>query len=203
MTNVKGIEVSGTTYDIEDTSARNTATSAASTATQASDDVSALQTTVNNISDNIDTITDDLQTVDGSIGDLADLDTKVKTDIVSAINEVAGKVQSRPIATITTTKSSESSTSELTPEDLADAGVAELIGSYLVTVYRDTSNSQSYFIGWIDMNTSDIVDATFTKLAGSGNSLIYNGSALVYSGGDSAKETTWVFQPIGDSHTDN
>lgn len=203
MANVKGIEVSGTTYDVEDTSARTTATSAASTATQASDDVSALQTTVNNISDNVDTIADDLQTVEDNIGDLADLDTTVKTDLVSAINEVAGKVPSRPIATITTTKSSVSSTSELTPADLVAAGVTGIVGSYLVTVYRNTSSSQSYFIGWITADQNEIYDALFTKLAGSGNSLTFDGSNLVYSGGDAAEETTWIFEPIGDSHSDN
>lgn len=89
MANVNGIEVSGTTYNIEDETARNAATSAAQTATQASDDVSTLQTTVNNISDSVDTIEDDLQTVQDNIGDLADLETTAKANLVAAINEIA------------------------------------------------------------------------------------------------------------------
>lgn len=203
MANVNGIEVSGTTYDVEDTSARNTASSASSVATQASNDVSALQTTVNNISDSVDRIGDDLQDVKDNIGDLANLDTTTKTDLVSAINEVAGAVQSRPTVTITTTKSSASSTSELTPADLVAAGYTGLEGSYIVTVYRSTSDSMSYFIGWIKVDHVEIWDASFTKLAGKGNSLAFNGTELVYSGGDSATETTWIFEPIGDSHLDN
>lgn len=92
MANVNGIEVSGTTYNIEDETARNTASSASSVATQASNDVSALQTTVNNISDSVDIIADNLQTVEDNIGDLADLETTVKTSVVNAINEVNGKL---------------------------------------------------------------------------------------------------------------
>lgn len=203
MANITGIEVSGSTYDLEDTTARNTASSASSTATQASADVSALQTTVNNISDNVDTIADDLQTAEDNIGDLADLETTTKTNLVGAVNEIVSKVQSRPIVTITTTKSSASSTSELTPADLAAAGVTELQGSYLVTVYRNTSSSQAYFIGWITANTSGIDDCLFTRLAGASSTLAVQGDNLVYSGGDSATETTWIFEPIADSHTDN
>lgn len=85
---VKGIEVSGTVYDNEDETARNTASTASSVATQASEDVSTLQTTVNNISDSVDTISDDLQTVEDNIGDLADLETTAKTNLVSAVNEI-------------------------------------------------------------------------------------------------------------------
>lgn len=97
MANVNGIEVSGTTYDIEDTSARNTASSASSVATQTSSDVSALQTTVNNISDSVDTIADNLQTVEDNIGDLADLETTANTDLVSAINEVKSETSFTPM----------------------------------------------------------------------------------------------------------
>ena len=68
------------------------ANTAKSVATQASEDVSTLQTTVNNISDSVDTISDDLQTVEDNIGDLADLETTAKTDIVSAINEINSEV---------------------------------------------------------------------------------------------------------------
>ena len=91
MANVLGIEVSGTTYDIEDETARSTASSASSLATQASEDVGTLQTTVNNISDSVDRIADDLQTAEDNIGDLADLETTAKADLVSAVNEVNEK----------------------------------------------------------------------------------------------------------------
>lgn len=56
MANIHGIEVSGETYDLEDTNARNGVSSNA----------------VN-------------------IGDLSDLETTAKTDLVSAVNEVATK----------------------------------------------------------------------------------------------------------------
>lgn len=54
MATVKGIEVSGTTYDIEDETSRNGVTAN-----------------------------------EEAIGDLSDLETTVKTDLVSAINELA------------------------------------------------------------------------------------------------------------------
>ena len=203
MANVTGIEVSGTAYDLEDTTARNTASSASSAATQASGDVSALQTTVNNISDSVDSISDDLQTVQDNVGDLADLETTVKTDVVSAINEIVTKVQSRPIVTVKT-RTSSNSESKLTPSDVINAGFALPIGSYLVTVYRNTSSSLTYFIGWV-WSTQTFDDCNFNKLSGEGTSLIVSGDELVYNGGDTDSniEVTWIFQPIGDSHCDN
>lgn len=107
MANVNGIEVSGTTYDLEDTTARTTASSASSVATQASSDVSTLQTTVNNISDSVDTIADDLQTVEDNIGDLADLETTDKTDLVSAINETLLGGEEIVLATLNSTGTSQ------------------------------------------------------------------------------------------------
>ena len=67
MADIKGIELASEIYDLEDTSARNTATQAGQTATQAS------QTATQ---------------ADEKIGDLSNLATTVKTDVVSAINEV-------------------------------------------------------------------------------------------------------------------
>lgn len=154
---------------------------------------------------NSQTATEALQlatTVNAKIGDLADLQTSVKTSVVNAINSIVPKAQSRPTVTIITTKSSDSSTSELTPADLARAS-ASLLGSYLVTVYRNTSNSMTYFIGWIDASSIEISDCSFTKLAGAGTSLGLQGDVLAYSGGDSATKTWWIFEPIGSSQTDN
>lgn len=141
--------------------------------------------------------------IEDDVGDLADLKTADKTSLVGAVNEIVPKIQSRPIVKITTTKSSSSNTSELSPADLASAGLGNLIGSYLVTVHRDTSGSLSYFIGWIDMSTKYLSDASFTKIAGSGTSLYPGGESLVYAGGDSSDITKWVFQPIGDDYTEN
>lgn len=144
-----------------------------------------------------------LNTVDSKIGDLADLETTVKTDVVSAINEIVTKVQSRPVVTVKTRTSSNSET-RLTPSDVTDAGFSLPIGSYLVTVYRGTSSSLTYFIGWI-WSTDTFDDSYLTKLAGEGTSLLVSGSDLVYNGGDSGAniEVTWIFQPIGDAYCDN
>lgn len=150
-----------------------------------------------------ETARDNTETNTSAIGTLANLKTTVKTDLVAAINEVADKVPSRPIIKVTTTKSSMSNTSELTMSDVIAAGYTELRGSYLVTIYRDTTQSQSYFIGWSDAYNGRFSEVEFTKLAGMGNSLTLSGTTLVYSGGDSSEETTWIFNPIGDSHTDD
>ena len=141
---------------------------------------------------------------ESEIGDLADLETTAKEDVVSAINEVVSKVQSRPIVTIVTTKSENSDTSELMCSDLASAGVNSLYGSYLVTVHRNTSSSLTYFIGWIDMDSRELFDCSFHKLAGQGTSVnpLSTWNGIRYTGGDEADKTTWVFQPIGDAYTD-
>jgi hypothetical protein len=141
--------------------------------------------------------------IEDDVGDLADLKTADKTSLVNAINSILPKVQSRPIVTIVTTKSSASATSELTGADLATAKAGNLIGSYLVTVHRETSNSLGYFIGWIDMSTFGLADASFTKITGGDTMLYPDGDTLVYAGGDSSDITKWVFQPIGDNYTDN
>ena len=138
-----------------------------------------------------------------SVGNLANLKTTVKINLVSAINEIVSKVQSRPIITVKTYVSDDSK-STLTPSDVVNAGFSLPVGSYLVTVYRDTSSSLTYFIGWVwCSDTFD--DSTFYKVAGEGTSLITVGNNLIYEGGDSGTniETTWIFQPIGDSHADN
>lgn len=67
MATIKKIEVDGTNYDIEDEVARNTAESAEAAATQAT----------------------------SAIGDLNDLETTIKTDVVSAINEVKEEVSNK------------------------------------------------------------------------------------------------------------
>ena len=150
-----------------------------------------------------ETARDNSETNTSAIGTLANLQTTVKTDLVSAINEVVPEVQSRPIIKITTRKSTPSNISDLTAEDLQAAGVASLVGSYLVTVHRNTSGSISYFIGWISADTVSVDDCDFSKLAGRGESLQLFNDGLRYSGGDSATITTWVFEPIGDYYTDN
>ena len=150
-----------------------------------------------------ETARDNTETNTSAIGTLANLKTTVKTDLVAAINEVADKVPSRPTIKVTTRKSSSSNTSELSMADVISAGYTEFQGSYLVTVHRNTTQSITYFIGWLDSQSYGFNDASFTKLAGEGNTLTMSGHNLVYSGGDPADETTWIFTPIGDSYVDN
>lgn len=141
--------------------------------------------------------------VNSKIGDITDLETTDKTDVVSAINEIVSKIQSRPIVTVKT-RTSSNSESRLTPSDVESAGFSLPVGSYLVTVYRNTSSSLTYFIGWV-WSTNTFDDSNFNKVAGEGTSLIVSGEDLVYNGGDTDSniEVTWIFQPIGDSHCDN
>lgn len=77
MANIKGIELASEVYDLEDETARSTATTAGQTATQASETATQASETATQ--------------ADEKIGDLADLETTAKTDLVSAINEVATK----------------------------------------------------------------------------------------------------------------
>ena len=115
----------------------------------------------------------------------------------------AHNAQARPTITVETYTSS-ASESKLTYSDVINAGFALPIGSYLVTVYRNTSSSLTYFIGWVD-GTDTFDDSHFSKVAGEGTSLIASGGDLVYNGGDTGANirVTWIFQPIGDSHCDN
>ena len=188
MANIKGIELASEIYDLEDETARNTSTQASQTATTASETATQASQTATQ--------------ADSKIGNLANLITSVKTDLVSAINEIVPKVPSRQVVKVTTRKSSSSNTSELNMDDIIAAGYEVIRGSYLVTVYRNTSLSQSYFIGWVEGGSDDIYNAEFTKIGGRGDTLVESNYQLVYSGGDSSDTTTWIFNPIGDDNVD-
>ena len=84
MADIRGIELASDIYGLEDTSARNTATAASQTATQAGQTATQASQTATQASQ---TATQ----ADEKIGNLADLETTAKTDLVSAINEVATK----------------------------------------------------------------------------------------------------------------
>ena len=91
MANIRGIELASEIYDLEDTSARNTATSASQTATTASQTATEASQTATQASQTATQASQTATQADEKIGDLADLETTAKTDLVSAINEVATK----------------------------------------------------------------------------------------------------------------
>ena len=84
MANIRGIELASEIYDLEDTSARNTATAASQTATQAGQTATQASQTATQ--------------ADEKIGDLTDLETTTKTDLVSSINEVKAEADSNKTA---------------------------------------------------------------------------------------------------------
>lgn len=91
MANIRGIELASEIYDLEDTSARNTATSASQTATTASQTATEANQTATQAGQTAAQASQTATQADEKIGDLADLETTAKTDLVSAINEVAAK----------------------------------------------------------------------------------------------------------------
>lgn len=91
MANIRGIELASEIYDLEDTSARNTATSASQTATTASQTATEANQTATQAGQTAAQASQTATQADEKIGDLADLETTAKTDLVSAINEVATK----------------------------------------------------------------------------------------------------------------
>lgn len=88
---IKGIEVSGEIYDIEDETARTNASEASSNASEAKTATQTLASTVSTLSDTVSNHSTDIEQLGDEIGDLADLETTAKTDLVSALNEVNEK----------------------------------------------------------------------------------------------------------------
>lgn len=97
---IKGIEVSGEIYDIEDETARTNASEASSNASEAKTATQTLASTVSTLSDTVSNHSTDIEQLGDEIGDLADLETTAKTDLVSAINEVDAKVDDTNKTTI-------------------------------------------------------------------------------------------------------
>jgi hypothetical protein len=91
MANIKGIELASEVYDLEDETARSTATTAGQTASQASETATQASETATQASQTATQASQTATQADSKIGDLADLETTAKTDLVSAINEVAAK----------------------------------------------------------------------------------------------------------------
>lgn len=88
MANVRGIELASEIYDLEDTSARNTATTASQTATQAGQTATQASQTATQASQTASAASQTATQADEKIGTLADLLTTVKTNLVAAINEI-------------------------------------------------------------------------------------------------------------------
>lgn len=92
MANIRGIELASEIYDLEDTSARNTATAASQTATQAGQTATQASQTATQASQTATTASQTATQADSKIGNLADLLTTIKTNIVAAINELFSKI---------------------------------------------------------------------------------------------------------------
>ena len=87
MADIRGIELASEIYGLEDTSARNTATAASQTATQAGQTATQASQTATQASQTATQASQTATQADSKIGTLANLQTTVKTDLVSAINE--------------------------------------------------------------------------------------------------------------------
>lgn len=91
MADIRGIELASEIYDLEDTSARSTATAASQTATQAGQTATQASKTATQASDTANQAASNANLARDEIGDISALETTAKTDLVSAINEVATK----------------------------------------------------------------------------------------------------------------
>ena len=88
MANIKGIELASEIYDLEDTSARNTATAASQTATQAGQTATQASQTATTANQTAEDAMAEARVARNEIGDISSLETTEKTDLVSAINEL-------------------------------------------------------------------------------------------------------------------
>lgn len=88
MANIKGIELASEVYDLEDTSARDTATTASQTAAQAGQTATQASETATQASDTASQAALNASLAREEIGDITALETTEKTDLVSAINEL-------------------------------------------------------------------------------------------------------------------
>lgn len=88
MANIRGIELASEIYDLEDTSARDTATAASQTATTASQTATTASETATEANQKATTAGQTATEANEKIGDLADLKTTVKTNVVAALNEL-------------------------------------------------------------------------------------------------------------------
>lgn len=88
MADIRGIELASEIYSLEDTSARNTATAASQTATQAGQTATQASQTATQASQTASAASQTAEEADEKIGNLANLETTAKTNLVAAINEV-------------------------------------------------------------------------------------------------------------------
>lgn len=92
MANIRGIELASEIYDLEDTSARNTATAASQTATQAGQTATQASQTATQAGQTATQANQTATQADEKIGTLANLITTVKTNLVAAINELVERI---------------------------------------------------------------------------------------------------------------
>lgn len=95
MANIKGIELASEIYDLEDTSARNSATAASQTATQAGQTATQASETATQAKQTAEDAKVQADVARDEIGDISSLETSDTSDLVSAINEVNGNVEKK------------------------------------------------------------------------------------------------------------
>lgn len=95
MANIKGIELASEVYDLEDTSARDTATTASQTAKQAGQTATQASQTATQAKETAGDAAINANLARDEIGDISALETLDKSDLVSAINELAKKDTSK------------------------------------------------------------------------------------------------------------
>lgn len=97
MANIRGIELASEIYDLEDTSARNTATAASQTATQAGQTATQASQTATQAKNTAEDARSDVNVARNEIGDISALETSDKSDLVAAINEVNGTLETETL----------------------------------------------------------------------------------------------------------
>ena len=98
MADIKGIELASEIYDLEDTSARNTATAASQTATQAGQTATQASETATQASYTASKAALNASLAREEIGDITALETSETSDLVSAVNEVKTEADSNETA---------------------------------------------------------------------------------------------------------
>lgn len=98
---IKGIEVSGEIYDIEDETARTNAESASESVTALSTTVETLNSQMNDPQGKIASLQIQADNTEEDVGDLDNLETTEKSSLVGAINEVNGNIPNLKLLDIT------------------------------------------------------------------------------------------------------
>jgi len=144
MANIRGIELASEIYDLEDTSARNTATTAGQTATEANEKATTASETATEANQKATTAGQSATEANEKIGTLADLLTTVKTNLVAAINEIYTKL-----------------TNLINGEDLVTVAPGFILRKYGNIVFAHINSKDIYFPAqgepMCDFNGNEIV----------------------------------------------